>query len=131
MTGAATRIVLAGVLFIGLTAAPNRDLRVAGGAAARMSTVSVATVWTTPQSPRPVDHPALTNPVDIRGWLSAMTPDQQETLTSDDLNQTQALFGDRVIVVREQGDWDEVRGPRASPHRRTPRAIPAGFPRRS
>ncbi|MFZ3317350.1 MAG: hypothetical protein WA259_12235, partial [Mycobacterium sp.] len=39
--------------------------------------VSVATVWTTPQSPRPVDHPALTNPVDIRGWLSDMTPAQQ------------------------------------------------------
>ena len=27
--------------------------------------VSVATVWTTPQSPRPVDHPALTNPVEF------------------------------------------------------------------
>ena len=70
--------------------------------------VSVATVWTTPQSPRPVDHPALTNPVDIRGWLSGMTPAQQEALTSDNLNQTQALFGDRVFVVGEQGDWDEV-----------------------
>jgi len=73
--------------------------------------VSVATVWTTPQSPRPVDRPALTNPVDIRGWLSDMTPDQQEALTSDNLDQTQVLFGDRVLVVREQGDWDEVRVP--------------------
>jgi gamma-D-glutamyl-L-lysine dipeptidyl-peptidase len=70
--------------------------------------VSVATVWTTPQSPRPVDHRALTNPVDIRGWLSDMTPAQQEALTSDNLTQTQALFGDRVIVVGQQGDWDEV-----------------------
>src|ERR1700753_1736682 len=70
--------------------------------------VSVATVWTTPQSPRPVDHPALSNPVDIRGWLSDMTPAQQEALTSDNLTQTQALFGDRVFVVGEQGDWDEV-----------------------
>jgi gamma-D-glutamyl-L-lysine dipeptidyl-peptidase len=73
--------------------------------------VSVATVWTTPQSPRPVDHRALTNPADIRGWLSDMTPGQQEALTSDNLTQTQALFGDRVIVVAEQGDWDEVRVP--------------------
>jgi len=70
--------------------------------------VSVATVWTTPQSPRPVDHRALTNPVDIRGWLSGMTPAQQEALTSDNLSQTQALFGDRVLLVGEQGDWDEV-----------------------
>ena len=73
--------------------------------------VSVATVWTTPQSPRPVDRRALTNPVDIRGWLADMTLDQQEALTGDELNQTQALFGDRVLVVREQGDWDEVRVP--------------------
>ena len=71
-------------------------------------TVSVATVWTTPQSPRPVDHPALTNPVDIRRWLSAMNPAQHEALTSDNLTQTQALFGDRVFVVGQQGDWDEV-----------------------
>src|ERR1700677_2217253 len=70
--------------------------------------VSAATVWTTPQSPRPVDHPALTNPVDIRGWLSDMTPAQQQMLTSDNLSQTQALFGDRVFLVGEQGDWDEV-----------------------
>jgi len=70
--------------------------------------VSAATVWTTPQSPRPIDHRALTNPVDIRGWLSDMTPDQQEALTSDNLTQTQALFGDRVFVVGQQGDWDEV-----------------------
>jgi gamma-D-glutamyl-L-lysine dipeptidyl-peptidase len=70
--------------------------------------VSVATVWTTPQSPRPVDHPALTNPVDIRGWLSDMTPAEQQTLTSDNVTQTQALFGDRVFVVGQQGDWDEV-----------------------
>src|SRR6201999_2840945 len=30
---------------------------------------------------------------------------------SDNLTQTQALFGDRVFVVGEQGDWDEVRVP--------------------
>src|SRR6202012_3387351 len=70
--------------------------------------VSVATVWTTPQSPRTVDHAALTNPVDIRRWLSAMTPAQQQALTSDNLTQTQALFGDRVYLVGQQGDWEEV-----------------------
>jgi len=108
MTAAATRLALAGVLTIALTAAP-----VSASPATQNAyvAVAVATVWTTPQSPRPVDHPALTNPVDIRGWLSATTPAQQETLTSGNLNQTQALFGDRVIVVREQGDWDEVRVP--------------------
>jgi cell wall-associated NlpC family hydrolase len=85
--------------------------------------VSVATVWTTPQSPRPVDHPALTNPVDIRGWVSDMTPAEQETLTSDNLTQTQALFGDRVFVVGQQGDWDEV----VVPGQPTPKNA-AGYP---
>lgn len=114
-TGCFTRTVLAGVLLsTGLVAAcataPQVDLSPSpsGAAPGVYVAVAVATVWTTPQSPRPVDHPALTNPVDIRGWLSAMTPDQQEALSSDNLTQTQALLGERVSVVREQGDWDEV-----------------------
>jgi cell wall-associated NlpC family hydrolase len=120
---AASLGIVAGVLFVaaliffsGLTQGnpsgagprPAQTTRPAHAAPSAFVTVSVATVWTTPQSPRPVDQPALTNPVDIRGWLSDMTPAEQETLTSDNLTQTQALFGDRVLVVRQQGDWDEV-----------------------
>ncbi|MGA9493300.1 MAG: hypothetical protein WBV80_24060, partial [Mycobacterium sp.] len=115
MTGAATRTVLAGVLSTVLAAASvtadPAHLSASPASRSAYVAVSVATVWTTPQSPRPVDRRALTNPVDIRGWLSDMTLDQQEALTGDNLNQTQALFGDRVLVVREQGDWDEVRVP--------------------
>ena len=92
----------------GGTMGPGRKMGPGQPPPSAFVTVSVATVWTTPQSPRPVDHPALTNPVDIRGWLSDMTPAQQQTLTSDNLSQTQALFGDRVFLVGEQGDWDEV-----------------------
>ena len=112
-TGAFTRM-LAGALSAGLAACGMAEPPDRGQVAppsvepSAYVAVSVATVWTTPQSPRPVDHPALTNPVDIRGWLSAMSQDDQEGLTSDNLTQTQALFGDRVNVVREQGDWDEV-----------------------
>jgi cell wall-associated NlpC family hydrolase len=90
--------------------------------------VSVATVWTTPQSPRSVDHPALTNPVDIRGWLSDMTPAQQEALTSDNLTQTQALLGDRVLVVGQQGDWDEVLVP-GQPTPKNPLGYPGWIPK--
>ena len=115
VTGAATRTVLAGVLSTVLAAASvtadPAHLSASPASRSAYVAVSVATVWTTPQSPRPVDRRALTNPVDIRGWLSDMTLDQQEALTGDNLNQTQALFGDRVLVVREQGDWDEVRVP--------------------
>jgi gamma-D-glutamyl-L-lysine dipeptidyl-peptidase len=90
--------------------------------------VSVATVWTTPQSPRPVDHPALTNPVDIRGWLSAMTLVQQQALTSDELTQTQALFGDRVLVVGQQDDWDQVVVP-GQPTPKNPLGYPGWIPK--
>jgi gamma-D-glutamyl-L-lysine dipeptidyl-peptidase len=132
VTGAATRTVLAGVLSTGLAAvsviADPANVSAAPVARSAYVAVSVATVWTTPQSPRPVDHPALTNPVDIRGWLSAMTPAQQEALTSDNLNQTQALFGDRVVVVREQGDWDEVRVP-GQPTPKDPVGYPGWIPK--
>lgn len=125
MTGAATRIAIAGVVFVGLIAAPQVS---AAPVQSAYVTVSVATLWTTPQSPRPVDHLAVTNPVDIRGWVSAMTPDQQEALTSDELDQTQVLFGDRVVVVREQGDWDEVRVPdQATP--KDPQGYPGWIPK--
>ena len=106
-------IVAAMVLFTGSTpgtrsGGPDGTKRPGQPPPSAFVAVSVATVWTTPQSPRPVDHPALTNPVDIRRWLSDMTPAEQETLTSDNVTQTQALFGDRVFVVGQQGDWDEV-----------------------
>ncbi|MFI5782981.1 NlpC/P60 family protein [Nocardia sp. NPDC051570] len=85
--------------------------------------VAAATVWTAPDSPRPVDQPALTNPVDIPRWIADMTPAQQEALTSSNLTQTQALYGDRVYVLRQQGDWSEV----VVPGQPTPKN-PLGYP---
>src|ERR1700754_4010593 len=73
--------------------------------------VSVATVWTSPDSPRPVDRPALTNPVDLDGWLSSMTLAQKLDLTAGNRTQTQALYGQQVYVLATQGDWAEVAVP--------------------
>lgn len=73
--------------------------------------VSVATVWTKSSSPRPVDAKAIGNPVDIPGWINDMTPDQQGELTSRNLTQTQALYGQKVWVLKQQGDWSEVAVP--------------------
>src|SRR5688572_8671213 len=36
-------------------------------------TVTVANVWNAPGQARPVDAPSLGNPVDIKGWIGAMT----------------------------------------------------------
>jgi gamma-D-glutamyl-L-lysine dipeptidyl-peptidase len=85
--------------------------------------VSVATVWTSPTSARPIDLPALTNPVDIQGWLASMTTAQKRDLTSGNRTQTQALYGQPVYVLASQGDWDEI----AVPGQPTPKN-PLGYP---
>jgi gamma-D-glutamyl-L-lysine dipeptidyl-peptidase len=85
--------------------------------------VSVATVWTAPTSPRPVDHPALTNPVNIPRWLSDMSLADKLGLTDDNLTQTQALYGSQVYILAEQAGWDEV----AVPGQPTPKN-PLGYP---
>jgi len=89
----------------GASAAPSHDTATP---AVRYVDVSVATVWTDPSSPRPVDAKAVGNPVDMPGWIHDMTPDQQEGLTDDNLTQTQALYGAKVSVLAHRGSWTEV-----------------------
>jgi gamma-D-glutamyl-L-lysine dipeptidyl-peptidase len=118
----------------GLVAAASARVPAAAGAAAPRSSaaarppsayvdVSVATVWTTPASPRPVDHPALTNPVNIPRWLSDMSLADKLGLTDDNLTQTQALYGNRVYILARQAGWDEI----AVPGQPTPKN-PLGYP---
>ncbi len=70
--------------------------------------VSVATVWTDSSKPRPVDAPALTNPADIKTWLSSMTVDQYLDLTDSDRTQTQAVYGTLVHILDYKDGWYEV-----------------------
>jgi gamma-D-glutamyl-L-lysine dipeptidyl-peptidase len=118
----------------GLAAAMSARASSAAGAAAPESSaaaslpsayvdVSVATVWTAPASPRPVDHPALANPVNIPRWLSDMSLADKLGLTDDNLTQTQALYGNRVDILARQAGWDEV----AVPGQPTPKN-PLGYP---
>jgi cell wall-associated NlpC family hydrolase len=85
--------------------------------------VSVATVWTGPDSPRPIDAPALGNPVHPEQWLAGMTLADKQAMSADNLTQTQALFGGPVRIIGSQGDWDEV----AVPGQATPKN-PLGYP---
>lgn len=85
------------------TGTPTVSLRVGRPA---WVTVSVATLWRTPYSPRPVDRPALARPARIRAWLSAMTLDQRRALNGR--ADTQALLGERVRVVRLRPGWAKV-----------------------
>jgi hypothetical protein len=70
--------------------------------------VSVATVWTKPESSRPLDEPALQHPVQIREWLTGMTLDEQLDLSDANRVQTQILYGTSVLVAEERGDWIKV-----------------------
>ncbi|MBD0383222.1 C40 family peptidase [Paenibacillus sedimenti] len=70
--------------------------------------VSVATVWTKPESPRPLDELALRNPAEIREWLKRMTLDDKLDLWGGNRIQTQILYGTSVLVVEELEDWVQV-----------------------
>jgi len=68
--------------------------------------VSVATLWRSPTSVRVVDRPALANPAGIRPWLSRMTLADRRGLNGR--ADTQALMGDRVIVIARSRSWVKV-----------------------
>ncbi|HEX6247747.1 MAG TPA: C40 family peptidase [Nocardioidaceae bacterium] len=86
------------------TGDPTRARFRVGGSA--WVTVSVATVWRSPDSPRDVDAPALTRPVRLEGWLAGMTVDERRGLNGR--ADTQVLLGDEVRVVGLTRRWAEV-----------------------
>lgn len=92
--------------------------------------VSVATLWRSPGSPRPVDAPALRHPVRVEQWLADMSLDQRRALNGR--ADTQALLGDRVTVLAlpsTRPRWARV----AVPSQPTPldtRGYPGWVPRR-
>ncbi|MGM2836625.1 peptidase P60, partial [Bacillus cereus group sp. Bce025] len=70
--------------------------------------VSAATLWTTPDSLRPIDAPSATNPVDLWKWTKSMTLDEKLWLTSANKLETEALLGQEVTVVDKKWDWVKV-----------------------
>ncbi|WP_223068451.1 NlpC/P60 family protein [Paenibacillus caui] len=70
--------------------------------------VSVATVWTTPESPRPLDEPALQQPALLAEWIGAMTVPDKLDLYNGNRIQTQLLYGTEVLAAEQRGDWIKV-----------------------
>jgi len=83
--------------------------------------VSVATLWVAPGRTRPVDLPSSTNPADPRAWMAAMTLAERQWLVGD--LETQATYGQRVLILEESGDWAKI----VVPGQPTPRH-PLGYP---
>lgn len=104
--------------------APGRALQVGHSA---WVAVSVARLWQSPSAPWPVDRPALRSPVRFRAWLGAMTLDQRRAL--DLRSDTEALLGDRVVVVRLRPHWAKVVVP-SQPGPKDRRGYPGWVPLR-
>ena len=69
--------------------------------------VAVATLWRAPGLARPIDRPALANPVDLAAWnRNLATTGSRVRLGSRVV--TQALYGDRVTVLAVRGNWAKV-----------------------
>jgi cell wall-associated NlpC family hydrolase len=103
----------------------TRPVLAVGGSA--WVAVSVARLWESPTAPWPVDAPALRSPVRFRAWLRQMTFDQRRALS--DRSDTEALLGDRVVIVRLRPDWAEVVVP-SQPSQLDSRGYPGWVPRR-
>jgi gamma-D-glutamyl-L-lysine dipeptidyl-peptidase len=88
-----------------LAAAPARAAFAPGDIAA--IDVSVATLWKAPNVERSIDRPSLTNPVDPAQWSRNLaTTDLRVWLDSH--VQTQALYGQQVIVLARRGGWAKI-----------------------
>jgi cell wall-associated NlpC family hydrolase len=79
----------------------------AASAASAVVRVSVATLWKQPRLARPLDAPSLAVPADPRAWSRNLATTQQR-LWLDSRVQTQALYGQRVVVLVRRGGWAKV-----------------------
>jgi gamma-D-glutamyl-L-lysine dipeptidyl-peptidase len=69
--------------------------------------VSVATLWKAPNLARAIDRPSLTNPVDPAQWSRNLATTASR-IWLDAHVQTQALYGQQVIVLARSGGWAKV-----------------------
>nr|WP_205003690.1 C40 family peptidase [Scopulibacillus daqui] len=68
--------------------------------------VAAGTLWTEPRIHRTIDTPSLLNPADLRLWISNMSVEDKLWLVGK--LETQALFGNKVMILEIQDDWVKV-----------------------
>ena len=69
--------------------------------------VSVATLWKAPNLARAIDRPSLTNPVDPAQWSRNLATTASRVWLDSHV-QTQALYGQDVVVLQRSGGWAKV-----------------------
>ena len=69
--------------------------------------VSVATLWKAPNLARGIDRPSLRNPVDPGAWSRNLATTESRVWLDSHV-QTQALYGQTVVVLDRSGGWARV-----------------------
>ncbi len=69
--------------------------------------VAVATLWKAPNLARTIDRPSLTNPVDPAQWSRNLSTTASRVWLDSHV-QTQALYGQQVVVLERSGGWAKV-----------------------
>ena len=77
----------------------------------RIVNVQAAGIWTAADSPRAIDRDAISSPAKYGDWVKSLDYEKKLQLCDDNLLQTQALFGEEVIVKGYEGDWVRVAVP--------------------
>ncbi|WP_342527290.1 C40 family peptidase [Chryseomicrobium sp. FSL W7-1435] len=70
--------------------------------------VSVATVWTSPESPREIDQFGFDQPVKMAKWIEKLGFEELLDLCEGNRVQTQLLYGDPVHIDAIEGNWAKV-----------------------
>ncbi|MFJ8064784.1 NlpC/P60 family protein [Psychrobacillus sp. NPDC096426] len=68
--------------------------------------VQVTSLWHKPGIDRAVDRPSISTPVDISKWTKTMNLKEKWWLV--DKTDTQALFGEEVVVLQKSGKWSKI-----------------------
>ena len=91
---------------VGSLAPPASSVATADEPPTTRVAVSVATLWTSPDAPRPIDARAVSAPARPAAWLRRLSTDQRR-----DLNgriESQVLFAQPVVVLDRRGAWSKV-----------------------
>lgn len=68
--------------------------------------VTAATLWVQPNNTRDLDQPGLSAPVDLQKWIDSMEYTDKMWLVGK--LETQALYGQKVKILEERGEWVKV-----------------------
>ena len=88
--------------------------------------VAVATLWKAPDLARAIDHPSLTNPVDLDAWNRNLSTTESRVWLDAHV-QTQALYAQTVTVLARSGRWVKV-AVRDEPDPQDPHGYPGWLP---